>query len=64
LTGIRQARTAAANQHAEGGTKLRARRRFSNTVDLALIDLVMPVMNGRELATRIRRSSQGAQFFS
>lgn len=38
--------------------------RQAGTVDLALIDLVMPVMNGRELATRIRSVEPGAQFFS
>jgi signal transduction histidine kinase/ActR/RegA family two-component response regulator len=33
--------------------------RQAGTVDLALIDLVMPVMNGRELATRIRAVEPG-----
>jgi len=33
--------------------------RQTGTVDLALIDLVMPVMNGRELATRIRAVEPG-----
>ena len=35
------------------------RCRLAGTVDLALIDLVMPVMNGRELATRIRAVEPG-----
>ena len=33
--------------------------RQAGTVDLAVIDLVMPVMNGRELATRIRAVEPG-----
>jgi CheY-like chemotaxis protein len=33
--------------------------RQADTVNLALIDLVMPVMNGRELATRIRAVEPG-----
>jgi signal transduction histidine kinase/response regulator RpfG family c-di-GMP phosphodiesterase len=31
----------------------------ADTVDLAVIDLVMPVMNGRQLATRIRATDPG-----
>jgi signal transduction histidine kinase len=33
--------------------------RQADTVDLAMIDLVMPVMNGRQLATRIRAADPG-----
>ena len=33
--------------------------RQADTVDLAVIDLVMPVMNGRQLATRIRAADPG-----
>ena len=33
--------------------------RQADTVDLTMIDLVMPVMNGRQLATRIRAAEPG-----
>jgi signal transduction histidine kinase len=33
--------------------------RQADTVDLAMIDLVMPIMNGRQLATRIRAADPG-----
>ncbi len=38
--------------------------RQADTVDLAMIDLVMPVMNGRQLATRIRAADPGRAIFS
>ena len=44
---------------AESGRVALELLRESDTVDLALIDLVMPVMNGRQLATRIRAADPG-----
>jgi CheY-like chemotaxis protein len=44
---------------AENGRDALEVLRQADTVDLAVIDLVMPVMNGRQLATRIRAADPG-----